>query len=168
MPQMRAIRESCPAVIDLPPGREGVAVTQYARSVLFNGLGRYEEAFEAATAADLPDAEGLAMSSTVMAESVEAAARIGRLEQAVRALQEIAEMAHASGTDWIVGMEARSRALVIDGDDAEPLYKQAIERLDRTLVRGNSPGLICSTESGCGARTVGLMHASNSDQPTRC
>jgi len=111
-------------------------VTQYARSVLFNGLGRYEEAFEAATAADLPDAEGLAMSSTVMAEIVEAAARIGRPEEAARALQQIAEMAHASGTDWIVGMEARSRALVIDGNDAEPLYKHAIERLDRTCVRG--------------------------------
>ncbi len=114
----------------------GVAVTQYARAVLFNGLCQYEEAFEAATAADLPDAEGLAMSSTVMAEIVEAAARIGRPEEAARALQQIAEMAHASGTDWIVGMEARSRALVIDGNDAEPLYKHAIERLDRTCVRG--------------------------------
>ena len=44
-------------------------------------------------------------------------------------------MARASGTDWVVGVEARSRALVSEGDTADNLYREAIERLARTRLR---------------------------------
>jgi DNA-binding CsgD family transcriptional regulator len=47
----------------------------------------------------------------------------------------VSDHARASGTDWALGFEARSRALLSDGGDAEPLYREAIERLARTRVR---------------------------------
>jgi ATP/maltotriose-dependent transcriptional regulator MalT len=50
-------------------------------------------------------------------------------------LQQLAETARASGTDWALGMEARCRAQLSEGDAAESLYAEAIERLGRTRVR---------------------------------
>jgi DNA-binding CsgD family transcriptional regulator len=41
----------------------------------------------------------------------------------------------ASGTDWALGVEARSRALLSDGDAADSVYREAIERLGRTRLR---------------------------------
>jgi ATP/maltotriose-dependent transcriptional regulator MalT len=70
-----------------------------------------------------------------VAELIEAAARCGNQQNAQHALDWLAEMARASGTEWVLGVEARSRALLSDGDDAENLYREAIERLQRTRVR---------------------------------
>ena len=41
-------------------------------------------------------------------------------------------MTRASGTDWALGMEARCRALLSDGDAADRLYREAIEQLGRS------------------------------------
>jgi len=70
-----------------------------------------------------------------MAELIEAAARTGRPGQAAAALHRLAEITSASGTDWALGIQARSRALLTSGEAAEPLYREAIERLGRTRVR---------------------------------
>jgi hypothetical protein len=69
-----------------------------------------------------------------LAELVEAAAGSDRRELAVDAVDQLADMASASGTDWALGVLARSRALITDGGAAEPRYRQAIERLDRTRL----------------------------------
>src|SRR5205085_4108928 len=62
-------------------------------------------------------------------------ARSGEAELAVDALAQLSETTGASGTDWAFGVEARSRALLSDGEAAEALYRQAIERLEGTRVR---------------------------------
>jgi DNA-binding CsgD family transcriptional regulator len=105
----------------------------WATAVLSNGLGRYDEALAAAEqGGKYPDELGVATWS--MVELIEAAARTGCPERAAGALQRVSSAAAASGTDWALGIEARSRALVSEGESAERLYREAIERLGRTKV----------------------------------
>lgn len=111
-----------------------VTATQWAAAVLYNGLGRYEEAYAAARrGCENPQELGLSLQSTV--ELVEAAVRLGRSADADTAVRRISDMAQASGTDWALGTSAGVRALVSDGPAADALYREAIERLDTTQVR---------------------------------
>ena len=80
-----------------------------------------------------PDELGLAARST--AELIEAAARAGAPERAAGAMARLSEIATAAGTDWALGIQARSRALLSDGESAERLYLEAIRRLGRTRIR---------------------------------
>ena len=70
-----------------------------------------------------------------MAELIEAAVRSGESQLAALALEQLVETTSAAGTDWALGIEARSRALLSDGDAADTLYREAIERLGRTSIR---------------------------------
>ena len=111
-----------------------LVATEWASAVLFNGLGRYEDALAAAQqAAEHP--HELGVSTWVPTELVEAAVRSGHPELAASALERLKEISRASGTEWALGVEARSRALVSESDAAERLYREAIERLGRTRVR---------------------------------
>jgi DNA-binding CsgD family transcriptional regulator len=112
-----------------------VTVSQWASAVLGNGLGRYEQALTAArqVCENPPQQFGFWVWS--LAELVEAGVRCGQAGRASEALQQLAETARASGTDWALGMEARSRAQLSEGDTAENCYAEAIERLGRTRVR---------------------------------
>jgi ATP/maltotriose-dependent transcriptional regulator MalT len=106
-----------------------------AGAVLYNGLGRYEEAFAAVReAVDVAPYSELSTPSAV-AELVEAAARAGERRIAERALERLTLTTQPSGSDWALGVEARSRALLSDGDPADRLHQEAIERLGRTRVR---------------------------------
>jgi DNA-binding CsgD family transcriptional regulator len=112
-----------------------LAFAAQAGAVLYNGLGRYEEAFAAVReAVDVAPYSELSTPSAV-AELVEAAARAGEHRTAERALERLTLTTRPSGSDWALGVEARSRALLSDGDAAEGLYQEAIERLRRTRVR---------------------------------
>jgi DNA-binding CsgD family transcriptional regulator len=116
---------------------EGVGLTAiaWARAHLYNSLGRYEEALAAAQQASEHPQE-LLFSTWGLVELIEAAARSGRLARAADALQRLSESTRAGGTEWALGIETRSRALLSDGDIAERLYGEAIDRLGRTRVRG--------------------------------
>ncbi len=100
-----------------------------AQAVLYNGLARYEDAVAAAEPASAHD--GLTLYSLVLVELIEGAVRSGRREVAAAALDRLAERTQASNTDWALGIEARSRALLAEGDAAEALYEEAIARLSR-------------------------------------
>jgi len=112
-----------------------LAFADYARAVLCNGLGRYEDALTAAAATDAFGVEGVTIYTQGLAELIEAAARAGATERAADALARLAEMTEASGTDWAAGVRARSQALLSHDDVAEALYREAIERLGRTSIR---------------------------------
>jgi ATP/maltotriose-dependent transcriptional regulator MalT len=112
----------------------GVAAAHWASAVLYNGLGRYEDALAAAERAS-EHPEDLPFSSWSLVELIEAAARCGKGERGAGALARLADMTSASGTDWALGIEARSRALLSEGEEADASYRDAIERLGQTRVR---------------------------------
>ena len=111
-----------------------LVATEWASALLFNGLGRYEEALAAAEQA-VGHPHELGVSTWVPTEFIEAAARSGHPERAAGPLRRLQEISRAAGTDWALGVEARSRALLSEGDVAESLYREAIARLSRTRVR---------------------------------
>ena len=110
-----------------------LSVGDYARALLHNGLGHYEMALAAAQQACAEDQLGI--SSWSLSELVEAAVRSGRPQVASDALERLSERTRAAGTEFALGIEARSRALMSEGAPAESLYREAIERLDRTRMR---------------------------------
>jgi DNA-binding CsgD family transcriptional regulator len=115
---------------------EGLAV-QYARwatAILFNGLGRYGEALGPAQQAS-DDTPELFVSQWALAEVVEAAARTGNAGLAAEAVERLADATSASDADWGLGIAARCRALVSQGEAAESLFVEAIDRLGRTPLR---------------------------------
>ncbi len=124
------------AIENATAGGEGVAVQfgGWATAVLFNGLGRYEEAIVAAQQAS-DAAPELYISHWALAELIEAYVRRGNSDRAAEALERFVEAPSASGSDWGLGIVARSRALVSEDEEAEALYLEAITRLGRTRLR---------------------------------
>ena len=122
---------------DLPVPGEGLgsAAVEWAIAVLHNGLGRYQEALAAAQrATQSPWVLGL--SNWALVELVEAAAHgPGPARRRHDAYRRLAELTAASGTVWALGLEARSHAMVSDGDEAEGFYRESIARLGRTRIR---------------------------------
>jgi DNA-binding CsgD family transcriptional regulator len=108
--------------------------TEWASAVLFNGLGRYQEALAAAEQA-VSHPHELGVSTWVPTEFIEAAARSGHPERAIGPMRRLEEISSAAGTDWALGVQARSRALLSEADVAESLYREAILRLGRTRMR---------------------------------
>jgi DNA-binding CsgD family transcriptional regulator len=115
---------------------EGLALSfaQWAEAVLGNSLGRYEQALAAAQQAS-EDSPAAQYTGWALAELIEAAVRSGAPGRAAGALRRLSGIARACGTDWALGAEARSRALASDGEDAETLYREAIDRFGRTRLR---------------------------------
>ncbi len=112
----------------------GVQYAAWAAAILDNGLGRYEKAFTAAEPAS-EESPALFLSAWALPELVEACARSGRTERGADALDRLAEATTAAGSDWALGIEARSRALLSTGDLADTRYREAIDRLGRTRIR---------------------------------
>lgn len=106
---------------------------EFSEAVLNNASGNYQAAVTAAKrAAEQTD---LALSAWSAVELVEAAARSGMADLAAETVSRLTETTSASRTEWALGVEARSRALICDGTDADRLYREAIERLNRTRMR---------------------------------
>ena len=112
----------------------GITVAEWASGVLSNGVGDYQKAMTAARYSADYMSEMIAPTWATV-ELIEAAARSGRGDVAGRALDRLADITSAGGTDWALGIEARCRALLTEGDTAEKLYRESIERLGRTRLR---------------------------------
>jgi DNA-binding CsgD family transcriptional regulator len=110
----------------------GLSFIDWAESVLYNGLGRYAEALAAARR--VVDHTELVTVNWSMPELIEAAVRVGALDLAAEMDRRLTDRCRASGTDWALGIAARSHALIVDDGRADDLYAEAIERLARTRV----------------------------------
>jgi DNA-binding CsgD family transcriptional regulator len=109
-----------------------LSLADHATAVLYNGLRRYDKAAEAAQRACAH--QDLGLYGWSLAELVEATARSDARNHAEDALERLRERTRSVGTDWALGLLARSEALLADGSDAESLYLEAIERLGRTRI----------------------------------
>jgi DNA-binding CsgD family transcriptional regulator len=111
-----------------------VQLASWAAAVLHNGLGHYAEALAAAEPVTEENYQPLA-TQLVLPELIEAAVRTGRTGIAREALDRLSAMTTIEGSDWAKGLEARSRALVSEGREAERCYAEAVERLGGTPLR---------------------------------
>jgi ATP/maltotriose-dependent transcriptional regulator MalT len=113
---------------------QGLVLTfgEHARAVLHNALGHYDTALDNAQRASAQDE--LHVSVWSLPELVEAAARSGKPELAAEALERLRERTQVAGTEWALGIEARSRALLSDHAIAGGLYREAIDRLGHCRV----------------------------------
>jgi DNA-binding CsgD family transcriptional regulator len=112
----------------------GVSLPHYTASVLYNGLGRYADAMASAELAS-EQRDDLAFANLALAELIEAAVRSGQPERAAAAMGRLTELTLPSGTAWGLGVAARSRALLSEGDEAERLYREAIGHLSSAPAR---------------------------------
>jgi DNA-binding CsgD family transcriptional regulator len=111
----------------------GLAIAAYARAVLATALGRYDEALTAAVSAS--EHRELGAENWGLSQVVEPATRCGRVDLATDALNRLTARAQVTRTDWAFGTEARARALLEEGAEADRWFRAAIEHLTRTGVR---------------------------------
>jgi DNA-binding CsgD family transcriptional regulator len=112
----------------------GIQYCQWVSGILYNGLGRYERALPEAQEASEQEPE-LDLSAFALPELIEAASRTGQTRLAAGSLERLAEATTTGQTDWGLGIYARSRALLSEGEAAAGSYREAIERLSRTRLR---------------------------------
>jgi DNA-binding CsgD family transcriptional regulator len=105
----------------------------YASSVLHNGLGRHDAARDAARRAFERDQMGYG--PLVVPELAEAASRTGDVALVRVALEWLSERTRVTPAQWALGIEARVRALLSEGEAAETCYRESIDHLSRTRVR---------------------------------
>jgi DNA-binding CsgD family transcriptional regulator len=121
---------------DAETGGQGLSVTwaEWVSAILFNGLGHYDRALASAqrTAEETPR---LQHSAWALIELIEAAVHLGKPDVAAGALDQVMAATAPSSTDWGRGIQARCWALLSQGESAERLHREAIERLARTRRR---------------------------------
>jgi DNA-binding CsgD family transcriptional regulator len=110
-----------------------VGLAACASAVLYNGLGQYDAARDAAWRAF--EGDHLGFGRLAVAELAEAASRTADVTLVQAALDWLSERTRVTRTEWVLGIEARVRALASDGQDADRCYRESIQRLGRTRVR---------------------------------
>src|SRR5262249_20308489 len=130
--QLRAIADNSMQSVMVRGEGLSVALLLSTTALLHNSRGRYGDAL--ADAQQACEHEDVIAYSSGLVELIEAAVRAGRPDAAALALDRLSERTEASGTDWALGTEAASRALLTEGQDAERLYRQAVERLSDSRV----------------------------------
>jgi DNA-binding NarL/FixJ family response regulator len=137
---LRGQRDALPliesTIRDAGTGGQGLSVqwAEWVSAILFNGLGRYDRGLASAQRA-AEETPHLHVTPWALTELIEAAVRTARADLAAGALERVMAATAPSSTDWGRGMEARCRALLSEGESAERLYREAIERLARTRRR---------------------------------
>jgi DNA-binding CsgD family transcriptional regulator len=133
----RTARVAAASTADAQRRGEGLApaIAGWAEALLYNGLGRFDDALKAAEQTIQPSLEPGVLTGAPLVELIVAAARTGRSEIGAGALRRLSTSTRACGTDWALGMEACCRALLTPAGRAEDVYVEAVERLGRTRIR---------------------------------
>jgi len=126
-----ALVNGCGAIVPCEAG--AVWLDEYAKAVLYNGLGHYQAA--RASAQRACESDDFSLLEGALAELVEASVRSGSRDGAVAALTRLKTRAEVNGSEWAAGIAACARALLCDDDDAEGSYLEAIEWLRGTCAR---------------------------------
>ncbi|MEV5828620.1 AAA family ATPase [Spirillospora sp. NPDC052242] len=108
----------------------GLSAVNFAETLLYNGLGRFAEVVVSGRR-ELPYTHELSHAMRVLGELVEAAAHTGDTALAEQAFEQLAGVTRPVGTNWALAVLAMAKAQVRDGDEAEALYLEAIERFER-------------------------------------
>ncbi|MGW4489401.1 helix-turn-helix transcriptional regulator [Amycolatopsis sp. NPDC004368] len=112
----------------------GITMAEWARALLCNSLGRYEDALAAALGS-VGDGHGASSLVLPCVELVEAAVRSGRPEIGLSAYERLVQVTEVSRTDWALGLQARSKALLSEGAEAEDSYRESLLRFSRTRLK---------------------------------
>lgn len=125
------------ATRDVVPRGEGTALAliEWSKAVLNNGLGRFDEAMAAAQEVKAWRGRDMGSDNWALAELAEAATYSGRIETAADAAGRLSEVAAATGTEWALGTAARCRALICADREADALFREAVTRLACTRAR---------------------------------
>jgi DNA-binding CsgD family transcriptional regulator len=132
--ELMELVEACTDEASRQGDGRGPALLDWVTAVFYNSVGRYRDALSAAQRAS-DDPFELVFSMWGRVELIEAAARSGAPEQAAEAVERLSHATDAIGGDWALGMQAYARSLLSDGEAADHLYREAIERLGRTSIR---------------------------------
>jgi DNA-binding CsgD family transcriptional regulator len=108
-------------------------MAEFLSGTLYNGLGRYGTTLEMVYPLEPEYAGGAAV--WAFTEVIEAAIRCDQRERAETAFEHVKDSTATAGTNWALGIEARSRALLSEGDEADDLYREAVARLGQTTIR---------------------------------
>ncbi|MEU9329944.1 AAA family ATPase [Streptomyces canus] len=134
--QETRVRELVEASRRAAPGRAVGAIVPYAgcaSAVLHNGMGRHAEALAAAR--EVFEHDDCGLGPLIVPDLAEAAARTGDRGAVDDVLKWLSERTRTVPTDWSLGIEARLRAFLAHGSQAEGLYQESIKHLGRTRVR---------------------------------
>jgi hypothetical protein len=147
-------------------GARVLGLAWYATAVLHNGLGGYEAALAGAQRAC--EYEDLGFFGWSLAELVEAGARSGASDEASAALRQLSERTRAAGSQWALGIEARSRALLSEGPAADTCTGRRSTASGAAASPSISPAPTCCTVNGCAASSGDWKHAGTCGPPTTC
>ena len=114
-------------------GGLGAISAVYASSVLHNGFGRHDQARDAARR--IFDLDPVGYGAFVIPELAEAASRTGDTPLVEATLDWLVKRTSTTPNDWVLGIEARVRAFLAEGDAADAFHRESIERLGRTRIR---------------------------------
>ncbi|WP_224299849.1 AAA family ATPase [Streptomyces olivaceus] len=111
----------------------GLSAVNFAKAILYNGLGRFAQAVDCGSR-ELPYTHELNHAMRTLLELVEAATHTGQRPLAEQAFAKLESVTRPVGTNWALAVLAMADAQLHEGDTAQALYHKAIERFERERI----------------------------------